>query len=54
MIRLALVVTLAGLLAGCASSDPLAHAHGPVFALNAGRWQPAPSQLRVPPRVPHS
>jgi hypothetical protein len=37
--------------AGCASTDPLAVASGPVFALNAGHWQPAPQDLVVPPAV---
>jgi hypothetical protein len=37
--------------AGCANSDPLAVASGPVFALNAGHWQPAPQDLAAPPVV---
>ncbi len=45
---------LAGLLAGCASGEPLARAHGPIFALNAGLWHPTPQDLRAPPPVPHS
>ncbi|HQT84929.1 MULTISPECIES: type IV secretion system lipoprotein VirB7 [Acidiphilium] len=43
---------LAGLLAGCASGEPLARAHGPIFALNAGLWHPTPEQLHTLPRVP--
>jgi hypothetical protein len=31
-----LLVLLAGLLAGCANSEPLAQANGPLFALNPG------------------
>lgn len=52
--RLILVLITAGLLAGCASSDPLAHAHGPIFALNPGHWTPSPAQLAAPPRVPRT
>jgi hypothetical protein len=38
-------------LAGCASSDPLAVAHGPLFPLNAGHWQPSPQDLDAPPKI---
>jgi hypothetical protein len=38
-------------LAGCASSDPLAVAHGPLFQLNAGHWQATPQDLATPPRI---
>jgi uncharacterized lipoprotein YmbA len=48
------LLALAGLLAGCASGEPLAHAHGPIFALNTGLWHPTPQQLHTLPRVPHS
>ncbi len=48
------LLALAGLLAGCASGEPLARAHGPIFALNAGLWHPTPQDLRAPPPVPHS
>jgi hypothetical protein len=37
--------------AGCTNADPLAVASGPVFALNAGQWQPAPQDLAAPPVV---
>ncbi len=37
--------------AGCANTDPLAVASGPVFALNAGHWQPTPQDLAAPPVV---
>jgi hypothetical protein len=43
-----LFVALLGF-AGCANTDPLATASGPVFALNAGHWQPSPQDLTVPP-----
>ena len=39
--------------AGCANTDPLATASGPVFALNAGHWQPSPQDLTVPPLIPN-
>jgi len=48
LIRIILIVVTFGLLAGCANPDPLAVASGPVFALNAGEWQPAPQQLAAP------
>jgi hypothetical protein len=51
VIRIILVAVTFGLLAGCANPDPLAVASGPVFALNAGVWQPAPQQLAAPPVV---
>lgn len=38
-------------LAGCASSDPLPVAHGPLFPLNAGHWQPSPQDLNAPPKI---
>lgn len=47
-----LFVVLLGL-AGCANTDPLATASGPVFALNAGHWQPSPQDLTVPPLIPN-
>lgn len=50
--RLLLLVCAIGLLAGCASSDPLAKAHGPLFALNPGQWSPTTAQLAAPPQVP--
>lgn len=37
--------------AGCANTDPLAVASGPVFALNAGHWQPTPQDLAAPAAV---
>ena len=46
-----LILLTLGLLAGCASSDPLAVASGPLFQLNAGHWQPAPQDLAAPPPV---
>lgn len=53
-LRAIFVLALVGLLAGCASSEPLARAHGPIFALNPGRWHPTPAQLSALPQVPHS
>lgn len=52
--RLIILMCAAGLLAGCATSDPLATAHGPMFALNPGHWSPSAAQLARPPQVPHS
>jgi hypothetical protein len=37
--------------AGCTNPDPLAVASGPIFALNAGHWQPAPQDLAGPPVI---
>ena len=51
--RVLLLLCAAGVLAGCASGDPLAKAHGPVFALNPGLWSPSSAQLAAPPKVPH-
>lgn len=51
VLRIILVMVTFGLLAGCSNPDPLAVASGPVFALNAGAWQPAPQQLAAPPVV---
>ena len=50
--RLLVLMCAVGLLAGCASSDPLAKAHGPLFALNPGQWTPTEAQLAAPPLVP--
>ena len=49
--RVILVVATFGLLAGCSNPDPLAVASGPVFALNAGHWQPTQQDLTAPPAV---
>lgn len=43
--------TLGLLLSGCANSDPLAVASGPLYPLNAGHWQPTPQELSAPPPV---
>jgi hypothetical protein len=51
VLKVILILMTCGLLAGCANPDPLAVASGPVFALNAGEWQPAPQQLAAPPIV---
>lgn len=40
------IVTLL-VLGACSSSHELAVAKGPVFALNAGRWQPSPQDLAL-------
>lgn len=50
-VRFVLMLLTFGLLAGCSNEDPLAVASGPVFALNAGHWQPAPQDLADPPDV---
>jgi hypothetical protein len=51
VMKVILVVITFGLLAGCSNPDPLAVASGPVFALNAGHWQPTPQDLAAPPKV---
>ena len=51
LFRLLLIIITFGLLAGCSNPDPLAVASGPVFALNAGHWQPTPQDLATPPQV---
>ena len=51
LLRFILVVLTFGLLAGCANSDPLAVASGPLFPLNPGHWQPAPQDLTALPAV---
>lgn len=50
-LRLIAIVATLGFLAGCANPDPLAVASGPVFALNAGHWQPTQQDLAAPPAV---
>ena len=49
--RFILVLLTFGLLVGCANSDPLAVASGPLFPLNSGHWQPTPQDLAAPPSV---
>ncbi|MDE8344221.1 MAG: type IV secretion system lipoprotein VirB7 [Acidocella sp.] len=51
LFRLLLIIITFGLLAGCSNPDPLAVASGPVFALNAGHWQPTPQDLAAPPQI---
>lgn len=51
ILKLLLIFVTVGLLAGCASSDPLPIAHGPLFPLNAGHWQPMPQDLNAPPKI---
>lgn len=51
VLRLLLILVTLGLLAGCADSDPLAVASGPLFPLNPGHWQPTPQDLAAPPVV---
>jgi Outer membrane lipoprotein virB7 len=50
-IKLCLILTTLGLLAGCSNPDPLAVASGPLFPLNAGHWQPTPRDVASPPVV---
>jgi hypothetical protein len=51
LLRLLLIIITFGLLAGCSNPDPLAVASGPLFALNAGHWQPTPRVLAAPPSI---
>ncbi|MDE8347757.1 MAG: type IV secretion system lipoprotein VirB7 [Acidocella sp.] len=51
LFRLLLIIITFGLLAGCSNPDPLAVASGPLFALNAGHWQPTPRDLVAPPSI---
>jgi hypothetical protein len=51
-LRMLLIILTFGVLGGCANPDPLAVASGPIFALNAGHWQPAPQDLAGPPVIP--
>lgn len=46
-----IIVTLGVFLSACAAQDPLAVAHGPLFPLNAGHWQPSPQDLNAPPKI---
>ena len=50
-LRVLALIGLATMLAGCATSDPLAVASGPVFQLNPGLWQPSKEALAAPPVV---
>jgi hypothetical protein len=47
MKTLAMLVALIGL-AACSNSEELAVSRGPVFALNAGHWQPTTADLQIP------
>lgn len=51
LLRFLLIIVTFGLLAGCSNPDPLAVASGPLFALNAGHWQPTPQDLAASPKV---
>ena len=51
LFRMLLIIITFGLLAGCSNPDPLAVASGPLFALNAGHWQPTPRDVASPPVV---
>ena len=51
--RVLIIIVTFGVLGGCANTDPLAVASGPVFALNAGHWQPSPQDLTIPPQIPN-
>lgn len=50
LVRLLVVLALFGL-AGCASTETLAVAQGPLFALNPRHWQPTAKDLKSPPPV---
>jgi type IV secretion system protein VirB7 len=47
-----IVILILGLLAGCSSGEDLAACKGPVFQLNTGKWDPAPSDLFEPKATP--
>ena len=49
--RVLALIGLATMLAGCADSEPLAVASGPVFQLNPGHWLPSKEALAAPPVV---
>jgi hypothetical protein len=51
LFRSLLIIITFGFLASCTNPDPLAVASGPLFALNAGHWQPTPRDLAAPPKV---
>ena len=51
LFRFLLIIITFGLLTGCSNPDPLAGASGPLFALNAGHWQPTQQDLGAPPVV---
>ena len=46
-VRLLALIALLGL-AGCASTETLAVAQGPLFALNPGHWQPTAKDMGAP------
>ena len=46
-----LCLSAALLLSGCGSTEPLASCHGPVFALNTGRWIPGPADVQPQPPI---
>ena len=45
--RIFVLIALIGLSA-CDNTEELATCQGPIFALNTGRWQPAPADLQTP------
>jgi len=49
LFRILIIIATFGVLGGCANTDALAVASGPVFALNVGHWQPTPQDLAAPP-----
>ena len=48
--KLVALIALLGM-ASCTSVHELAAAHGPLFALNPGHWQPTPKDLEAAPAV---
>lgn len=46
-----ILMLVMGLLAGCSSGESLPRARGPLFPLNAGLWNPTPSDLSQVPKV---
>jgi hypothetical protein len=51
VIRINLFIITLGVLVGCANSDPLPVAKGPLFQLNAGVWHASSPDLSDPPHV---
>lgn len=55
MIRLfVLILGIGFLLSGCANSDPLAVASGPLYQLNTRQWHATSQELSAPPSVVHN
>ena len=46
-----ILILVGGLLTGCSNGESLPEARGPLFPLNAGLWNPTPSDLAQVPKV---